>query len=469
MLVHTAGSAARAGAFQGGQSEYLGYLGVPLLIVLAAGVVWCWHRPVVRALGVAWLVSEVFSLGGMLLAAGHAYASAKLPWYWLQSLPLLESVIPARFSIVADGAAAALLALIADAAMTRMQDQIPAPGSVLWWRPGRVLGRWPGAPALAIAVLAIVPLVPKPLPAVAVGQAPDGWAAVFADLRLRADAHVLVVPIAEGAFTAPLRWQAETGVPRSMVGGYFMGPAWDGHAYIDGNGVPAPGLYVDDLWKQSAGSLPTALSTLPTPDSWTSARPVSAEDMKAQLRAWQLAAIVAVTTPGSPLASYLATLLGPPSVAHGDVLAWRPLPRPVARRPCPPRRPGRPACPRRAPAARAPPPRRNTGWPCPSRRPGRPVCALQAPAPRPRPRRPAPRPPFRRDISVFVRDGSYAHHGSLPPDGNSPVAKGGIVSARRRVSANLLPCRSSSGTSSRSSSWRIRTVLRLGRTARLPG
>ena len=91
---------------------------------------------------------------------------------------------------------------------------------------------------MAVAVLAVLPIVPRPLPAAAATPVPPGWSAAFAELQLPASASVLVVPVPMSTFTEPLRWQADTGQPASIVGGYFMGPAWDGHAYIDGNGLP---------------------------------------------------------------------------------------------------------------------------------------------------------------------------------------------------------------------------------------
>ena len=45
--------------------------------------------------------------------------------------------------------------------------------------------------------------------------------------------------------------------------------------------------------------------------------------MRAQIAAWRVSAVVAVTRPDSMLGRYLTTLLGPPAAAAGDVLAWR--------------------------------------------------------------------------------------------------------------------------------------------------
>jgi hypothetical protein len=323
MYFHTAGSAAATASFPGQLPEYLGYLGIPLLIVLAVASIGFWRRPAVRALAMAALVTEVFSLGGTLLAGGHQYTGVKLPWYWVQGLPLLASVIPDRFSIVADGAAAALLAFAFDAA-------VPAFAALAARRlPALATGRRPAAVVVACALAAVLPIVPKPLPPTAATPLPPGWSAAFTSLRLQAQANVLVVPIPSATFTSPLRWQADTGEPRAMVGGYFMGPAWNGHAYIDGDGTPPAGLYLNAMWTLSRSAIPVSLSAQLPPDAQAGAgkvipvKAVTDSQMRAQLAAWHLTAVVAVTTPGSPLGRYLTAILGHPAVHAGDVLAWR--------------------------------------------------------------------------------------------------------------------------------------------------
>ena len=131
-LFHTAGSAAAAARYQGSLPEYLGYLGWPLLVVLVLAAIACWRRLPARAAAVACVVLGVFSLGGTLLFGGHHYPAIKLPWYWLQGLPLLESALPDRFCLVADGAAAALLAFAVDAAVPAFAAFAAPPGA----RPG---------------------------------------------------------------------------------------------------------------------------------------------------------------------------------------------------------------------------------------------------------------------------------------------------------------------------------------------
>src|SRR5205823_6545117 len=144
----------------------------------------------------------------------------KLPWYWLQSLPLLNAALPDRFSLVADGAAAALLAFAVDAAVPafaafaarpRRLGRRPGLGLPVLGLPGLGAGWRPAAVVLAWAVLAVLPIVPAPLPAKTANPVPPGWTAAFAGLRLPSSASVLTVPVPMSTFTEPLRWQAATG------------------------------------------------------------------------------------------------------------------------------------------------------------------------------------------------------------------------------------------------------------------
>jgi len=298
LLLHTADSARFAASFQGGLPEYIAYLGWPMLAALAVVTACFWRLPRVRATAVAFAVLAVLSLGGTLLAGGHEHAGVKLPWYWLQTLPVTGSALPDRFGLVADGAAAAAFAFGFDAARAR------------WRGAGRLVA--------ALAAVAVLPLIPAPLPVATPAPVPAGWSTALAALRLPAGAHVLVVPIPVSTFTEPLRWQADTGQPASLVGGYFMGPTWAGQAATDGNGLSSEAMYLNQLWAKSAHVPVAALATLPPIGIYPDAL-----QMRAQFRGWQVSAVVAVTTPGSPLGRYLTKLLGPPAARSGQVLGWR--------------------------------------------------------------------------------------------------------------------------------------------------
>ncbi len=289
LLFHTAASAAAAASYQGGAPEYLAYLGWPLVGVLALAALTCWRQPAVRAAAVALAALVLLSLGGHPLVGGIVQAGVTLPWHWLEGVPVIGTALPNRLSIVADGVAAALLGFALNRA-----------------RAWRAPARWAGRAAGAVAVLACLPLIPLPLPAAVAAPVPAGWSAAFTALRLPAAARVLVVPVPTPTLTAPLRWQADTGEPGSLIGGYFIGPAWNGQAYVEGNGVAATAQYLDALW---SGGPPG-----PAP---------ARSQVRSDLDNWDPAAVVAVTSPDSRLAHYLDGLFGPAAIRSGNVLAWR--------------------------------------------------------------------------------------------------------------------------------------------------
>ncbi len=329
LLFRTAGSAAAAARYQGGVPEYLGYLGWPLIAVLVLAALACWRRPAGPATALTLAALAVFSLGGHPLLDGKTYASVNLPWHWVETLPLMASALPDRLSILTDAAAAALLALGIDATLARLAAR----------RAVRAAGMRPAtaarAPALvmAVAVLACLPLAPRPLPAAATIGPPAGWSATFAALDLPSGARVLVVPVPNYSLTLTLRWQADTGQPSSMVGGYFIGPGTGGQPYIGGNdnGITPTSSYLDRLWAAGLPPGDPSVSAARAADLATASGqgPASAGQVPtaAQVRAdfatWQPAAVVAVAPAGSPLGRYLIKLLGLPTVRSGSILAWR--------------------------------------------------------------------------------------------------------------------------------------------------
>jgi hypothetical protein len=288
LLFHTSASAAAVNGFHMGSAEVLAYLGWPLLAVLVFCAIGFCRDLRVRTAAVTFVVLALCSLGG-----GHqTFMPVQLmPWRWLQHLPILTNALPNRFSILAAGAAAATLAFSLDLARSSAQA---------WGRPTRAI-------PLAVAVLAILPLIPLPYQTVPVSPLPAGWQAAFARLRLAPDARVLVVPIPNVAHTQPMRWQADTGEPGSMIGGYYLGPSpGTGQPILDPGPAKVPERYADQLWDGServGGS--------------------SAARIRAGLASWRPAGVVAVTSPGSPLGRVLIDVFGKPSFQGGQVLAWR--------------------------------------------------------------------------------------------------------------------------------------------------
>ena len=342
LFLHTAASAAAAARYQGGADEYLAYLGWPLIIMLVLATLVCWGRPAGRALALTFVLLEVFSLGGHPLVSGTAHPAVNLPWHRIEGLPVVATALPDRLSILADGAAAALLALGIDAARARLAargraepsippDRASADAARLPARLRQAVARHAPASVMAVAVLACLPLLPRPLPVASTLPLPAGWSQVLARLQLTPGARVLAVPVPINYLTPVMRWQADTGQPAAMIGGYFIGPGQGGQAYINGAGVKPTAWYLDQLWAAGLqpaspfvnaarlADLPTATAAGPAP---VPAGPGPAQ-VAADLGSWQPNAVVADAAPGSPLGRYLTHLLGRPTVQSGSVLGWR--------------------------------------------------------------------------------------------------------------------------------------------------
>jgi hypothetical protein len=292
LLFHTKASAA-AVAQSPAQGVYFSYLGWPLLVTLLAAIAIFWGNRKIRTAGVTFLVLEWFSLGSHVLPFhGMRLPAALLPWYWLYRLPVLGSALPYRLPILAAGAAAVVLALSLD------QVRSEASNARVW--------RYVRAAGPVVAVAAVLPLIPLPYPAYPTAPLPAGWQTVFSRLHVAPDASVMVVPVGYSHIPQPMRWQADTGEPSSMVGGTFI--AGNRHGQVRRGGKAdrnATERYLDALWM---GSHPPELAL------WRA---------RADLKSLRPAAVVAVTGVDSPLGRFLTRLLGPPTYHAGSTVAWR--------------------------------------------------------------------------------------------------------------------------------------------------
>jgi hypothetical protein len=272
--------------------EYFAYLGWPMLAVLLIAAVVFWRDLRVRTMAVTFAALELFSLGGKPIAShGLAWTAALLPWHYLSRLPLLSQILPGRFALLADGAAAALLAFAVDLAW-RARTERPAQRAA-WTR---------GLAGAALAI-AIVPIIALPLQTAAVQATPPGFQPALSMLKLSPVQRVLIVPVLPAT---DMRWQASTGVTGALVGCYGIAPEPSGKAAICHTQRRPTAAYLNALYQGQTG-----------------AKAPSAAQLRADLGYWRLTALVAVTSRDSALGKYLIRTFGPPSTAHGSVLAWR--------------------------------------------------------------------------------------------------------------------------------------------------
>jgi len=294
VLIHTTGSAYSALHYPQPRPEYLAYLGVPLIIVLLAAIVYFWHNLAIRATGVAFLILEWLGMGAKPLVA-HAVSlpGFLLPWQYLQHLPVLSGMVSDRFCIMADGAAAVIIAMSFDLVRGGAR------------RFGRL--RYPAIAAIGIAIVALAPVFPAPYLPLPAGGPPAGWRATFAALHVTPSEPVMLAPWPWSGTSQVMRWQADTGDPGTMIGGDFIAPnkpGWTGRA--GRAGLTPTGVYINALY---AGQ--------------TDLRPPSTAQIDADLAATKPVAIVASTTASTPLGQFLIRMFGQPTTQIGGVLGWR--------------------------------------------------------------------------------------------------------------------------------------------------
>jgi hypothetical protein len=298
VLLGASGLTVTAARYSQPLPDYLAYLGIPLIIVLLAALVYFWRNLAVRVAGVSWLILEWLGMGGKALVP-HVVTlpGLLLPWQYLQHLPLFSAMVPDRLTILADAGAAVVLAVSLDLVRDLARRRAGPFGR---WRAGATI-------ATGVAVVALLPLVPAPYTTTNTGHPPPGWRATFTALRVAPSDPVLLAPYPYGRTSQVMRWVGISGGPQMMIGGMFISPNSPRQLSRAGKaGLTATGCYIDELY---AGQ--------------TSALAPTAAQIRADLATMRPAAVVADTTTASPLGQFLIGVFGQPTTRIGQVLGWR--------------------------------------------------------------------------------------------------------------------------------------------------
>ena len=266
--------------FTGGPVEVGGYLGVPLIMLLAVIV---WRRR--RDLVVTWAASTagiaaLLSLGARLHVNGRT-TSIRLPWAALQRLPNLDSVLPARLALFVGLFAALILARGLSEFSTRR-----APIGLL------------------IAGIALAPLVPHPLGKPAAVAAPPYFSGPEVQ-QLPQNSLALAIPAPAPGQPQAMVWQAVANYRFRLIGCYCLVPGANGRA---SSFVP-PGPFTAAIQQIVQGQPEVSLDSAA---------------VTADLQ--HLAPDVVLLGPAphqDRLLARLTQLLGPPQQATGLVTAWR--------------------------------------------------------------------------------------------------------------------------------------------------
>lgn len=294
MVLHSAHTAYSAAHYPQPTPEYLAYLGVPLIIVLLAAIVVFWRDLPIRVAGVTCLALEWLGLGARQInPKAVTLPGFLLPWTYLQHLPVLGGLVPDRLCIIADAGAAAVLALALDRARTSAAPFVNLQNGA--------------RTATAVAVLALLPIIPAPYVVSSVRPVPAGWQATFSLLHLAPDARVLLAPFPNADTSEMIRWQATTGEPVTIIGGDFITPDASGPQSRAGRAALNPTAeYISQLsWRGPAPRKP------------------SAAQIHADLAAMKPQAVMAVATPTTRLGQFLISVFGRPTTHIGRILGWR--------------------------------------------------------------------------------------------------------------------------------------------------
>ena len=283
------------------------YLGLPLLVVAAVGVVWLRHRAVVVVAAVTAAIAFVLSLGGALAVSalpasnsqGDAVGRIPLPEALVAKLPLLRNIIPSRFAMY--------VALFIGIVIACIIDHL---WSTLNARPGR----WKYAAPAAVALVSLVPLIPAASP-IAVGylNAPKYYSSKAVE-KIPRDSVALVYPFPSGTWSAGAVWQAVADFRFKMPGGYFRVPQPPtGHIAFS----PLLGYTEDTKTAETLVALANGNAPARTP--------ALKDLLLAQLASWNVQSAIATpslsTNPRESLA-FLTWLLGEPSLRHGATYVW---------------------------------------------------------------------------------------------------------------------------------------------------
>ncbi|MEU4570218.1 hypothetical protein [Micromonospora sp. NPDC023956] len=191
-------------------TEENAFFGWPLVLLVPALVWWLRDRAEVLGLAAAGLLFAVLSLGREIRYNGRD-TGVPAPWGALENLPILHSVVPTRWALALTPVVGLLLAYGVE-------------------RAGELGRRHPAARrqirfgAVTVLAMALLPLLPTPLPTARLDPVPEfvtsgAWRPYLAGGR-----SLVALPLPDTDDADPLRWSAVTGLEMPIARGYFLGP-----------------------------------------------------------------------------------------------------------------------------------------------------------------------------------------------------------------------------------------------------
>ncbi|WP_018790726.1 hypothetical protein [Salinispora arenicola] len=288
-----------------GVTEQNTWFGWPLVLLAVVALLLLVGRSLVaRILAVLTVVFTVASLGPVIRFDG-AETDTDGPWAYVpEELPLVEMMMPTRLSLIVAAAVGVLLAVAWDTLSGSGRPPVPAQRAA---HPPRLQRRWQRPVGYAAITLALLPLIPRPLPVKPVEPPPHfvtagGWRPYVPEGRT-----LVPVPIPSNVHgLSTLRWSALTTHAFPIPGGYFIGPDEQGAGIFGAANRPTTRLIY------------TTMDRNATPNVTDVERRQAVED----LRYWRASVVVLGAHPREAvLRDLMTSLLGAPQRVD-DVWLW---------------------------------------------------------------------------------------------------------------------------------------------------
>jgi hypothetical protein len=302
----------RLGGYEGLRGPPSAYLGPFVLGAAALALVVAWRRAAAWVLASLSVVAAVLSLGILLvLDPGHA-VSVWTPWRLLATLPLLDDVIPQRFSAVVDLGVALLVGVGADAAFARYSHPRGAASAPTVRRARAARSAVTGGALLAVGALGAGSLwwtfqVPFATGTVSVPR----WFSQRAP-SLPASSVVVSIPFPfpTDASSAPMVWQALDGMAFRLAGGYAKAPGR--------RGAPLGGRTESEAERVLAGLSGAAAGPLPT------GSPAELAALRQALAAWHVRDVVVTGRARDPrlAVAILSDAIRAPPLRRAGAWVW---------------------------------------------------------------------------------------------------------------------------------------------------
>ncbi len=282
-------------------SEASGFIGVPLLIA-AALLAFRSRRSARMQMAIAVLFGAAILSLGRHLSINGTLTRVPLPFVVLAHLPLVNNLLPVRFSLEVHACLAAVIAFGIDD-IRRARAHSP--------QQERLVQRRGALAAFVVLAVLVVTQLPKwPYEVQAVPVLPQEIRQAIPE----GDPVVLTYPYASALFPQPQLWQAEDGFSFRLVGGYAEHPDQDGKPTGFPNLLDPPGL--QGFLEGQEGYNPYLPRVPVTPELEALTREaVSRNHIKVVL-------VDSSAEGAAPVVDLFTRVFGRPEVSNGPFLLW---------------------------------------------------------------------------------------------------------------------------------------------------